>query len=98
MDLPTTTHADMDSFLGALADCREAGGELVLCDNPFDRVLGYAHHPVEGDSVVHAITLRNAKDTPVSNEVAARFGLTPAEVMVHFRTFTGRARMVAPHS
>jgi hypothetical protein len=87
-------HPNMDSFIGAIADCREAGGDSLPCDNPRRLLIGYVHHPVEGDSVVHEIALRDVKGTTVSEDVAARIGLTPAEVRTHLGTHEGREFLV----
>jgi len=94
---PSVVHADLDSFVNAIADCREAGGDLLPCDNPRQLLIGYVHHPVEGDSVVHEIALRNIKGTTVSDEVAARVGLTPDEVREHLKTYEGRETLATGH-
>jgi hypothetical protein len=83
-------HVDLDSFVGAIADCRAAGGDLIPCDNPMARRIGYVHHPDAGDSVFHEIGLGSIKGTVLSEEVAASFGMTAAEFRKHLSTPDGR--------
>ncbi len=87
-------HEDLDSFIGALADCREAGGDLLTCNDPRSLAIGFVHHPEEGDSVVHEIRLRSVKATTVSEEIAARIGLTPDEIRESLKTYEGRELLV----
>ncbi|NBR00779.1 MAG: hypothetical protein EBT79_07480 [Actinobacteria bacterium] len=93
----TVVHTSLDSFVDAIADCREAGGDLLPCDNPRHLMIGYVHHPVEGESVVHEVALRNIKGTVLSDEVAARIGMTPAEVREHLKTHEGRETLATGH-
>lgn len=93
----TVSHDDLDSFVNAIADCREAGGDLISCDNPRYRLLAYIHHPDEGDPVIHEITLRNVSGTVVSDGVAARLGMTPDEVRTHLGTYEGRYFLATGH-
>ena len=97
MGIATRTHDDLDSFVNAIADCREAGGDLISCDNPRYLLWGYIHHPDEGDPVVHEIALRDVSGTVVSDEVAARLGLTPDEVRTHLGTYEGRYFLATGH-
>ena len=88
-------HEGLDSFIGALADCREAGGDLLPCDDPRSLTIGFVHHPLQdGESVVHEIRIRWTKTTTVSDEVAARVGLTPEEIRESLKTYEGRETLV----
>ena len=88
-------HEDLDSFIGALADCREAGGDLLPCDDPRSLTIGFVHHPLqEGESVVHEIRIRWIKTTTVSEEVSARVGMTPEEIRESLATHEGRVTLV----
>ena len=88
-------HEDLDSFVGALADCREAAGDLLPCDDPRSLTIGFVHHPLqEGESVVHEIRIVWIKATTVSEEVSARVGLTPQEIREKLATPEGREFLV----
>jgi len=87
-------HGGLDSFVGALANCREVGGDMLTCDDPRSLAIGFVHHPEEGNSVVHEIRLRSVKATTVSEEIAARIGLTPDEIRESLKTYEGRELLV----
>jgi len=90
----TVLHEDLDSFVNALADCRAGTGMLLMCDNPRSRRIGFVHHPDEGESVVHEISLRAFKGSTVFVGTAARIGLEPHEVRNLLATYDGRHTLV----
>lgn len=90
----TVLHEDLDSFVNALADCRADTGMLLMCDDPRSRRIGFIHHPDEGDSVVHEISLRAFKGSTVFVGTAARIGLEPHEVRNLLATYDGRHTLV----
>lgn len=91
----SVVHVDLDSFVGAIADCRAAGGDLIPCDDPRARRIGYVHHPDVGDSVVHEIGLASIRGTVLSEEVVARLGMAAEEFRVHLSTPDGRQYIAA---
>ena len=72
----TFLHENLDSFLRTLAECRAGTGEVLSCDNPRSRRIGFVYHPLShGDSFLHEIPLKAAKSTTVSEEIAALLGI-----------------------
>jgi hypothetical protein len=90
----TVLHEDLDSFVNALADCRAGTGMLLMCDDPRSRRIGFVHHPDEGDSVVHEISLRAFKGSTVFVGTATRIGLEPHEIRNLLATYDGRHTLI----
>jgi hypothetical protein len=86
----TKQYSDVNAFLNAMMNCRDSGGDIEGCDDPWLRCIGFIHSPPQGGSTVHQIGLREIRSSNIKEETAARFSLTLDEIKDRLSTVEGR--------
>lgn len=86
----TKQYSEVNAFLNAMMDCRNSGGDVEGCDDPWHRRIGFIYSPPQGENTVHQIGLTEMRMSEITGETAARFSLTPDEIKGHLSTVEGR--------
>lgn len=94
---PEVAHKTLDSWLAALADCRNSGF-LHPKDSPTYRTLGFEHTPYDRNlpPTIHRLGVSALKRADVTSKVADLFGgKTPKEIQEMLSTPDGRKALIA---
>lgn len=85
-------HETTDSWIRAILNCRAKDGDVVLCDDPKRRMLGFVHHPdVPGiKSVYHLLSLGKLGSHPATQEALDLLGLDYTAFMKMIEDVPGR--------